>query len=81
LVNAHKVDVDTLSREMRCVEREGALENGMSVTFQRVFKPIKVQRKGIEVTGRETFDQHPELIIFEGYLTKANEPYLERKNG
>jgi len=81
LVNAHKIDVDTLSREMRCVEREGTLENGMPVIFLRVFKPIEAQRKGIEITGWETFDQNPELILFEGYLTKANEAYLERKRG
>jgi hypothetical protein len=81
LINAHKIDVDTLSREMRCAERGGTLENGMPVTFLRVFKPIEAQRKGIEVTGRETFDQNPELTLFEGYLTKSNEAYLEQRRG
>jgi hypothetical protein len=79
LVNAHKIDVDTLSREMRCVEQEGVLENGMPVSFLRVFKPIEAQQKGIEVTGWETFDRHQELILFEGYVTKTNEAFLERK--
>jgi len=79
LVNAHKIDVDTLSREMRCVEREGVLERGKPVTFLRVFKPIEAQQKGIDVTGWETLDRHPELILFEGYVTKANEAHLERK--
>jgi hypothetical protein len=79
LVHAHKIDVDTLSREMRCVEREGALENGMPVTFLRVFKPIEAQGKGVEVTGWETLDQNPELILFEGHITKSNEAYLDRK--
>ena len=81
LVTVHKIDVDTLSKEMRCVEREGTLENGMPVTFLRIFKPIEAQQKGVDVTGWETFDQNPELILFEGYLTKANEAYLERKSG
>jgi hypothetical protein len=81
LVSTHKIDVDTLSREMRCVEREGVLENGISVTFLRIFSPMEAQRRGINVSGWETFDQHPELILFEGYLTRANEAYLERKRG
>jgi len=33
----------------------------------------------IVVEGWETFGQHPDLILFEGYLTKANEAHLERK--
>jgi hypothetical protein len=72
--------VDTLSREMRCVEREGVLENGISITFLGIFRPMEAQRRGIDVSEWETFDQHPELL-FEGYLTRANEAYLERKRG
>lgn len=79
LVSVHKIDVDTLSNEMRCVEREGFLDGKGSVTFLRVFKPKKVAEKGVTVTGWETFDQHPELILFEGYLTSLNEACLERK--
>jgi len=31
LVSVHKIDVDTLSKEMKCVEREGMLEEGRPV--------------------------------------------------
>ena len=79
LVSVHKIDVDTLSKEMRCVEREGVLEDGKPVTFLRVFKLSEVEQRGIVVTGWETFDGHPDLILFEGYLTRANQAYLERK--
>jgi hypothetical protein len=79
LVSVHKIDVDTLSKEMRCVEKEGFLDGGRPVTFLRVFKTGEAQQKNIVVTGWETFDQHPDLILFEGYLTKTNEAYLERK--
>jgi len=79
LVNVHKIDVDTLSKKMRCVEREGVLANGIQVTFLRIFRPAEVQNKGIIVTGWETFDEHPNLILFEGYLTRANEAHLERR--
>lgn len=78
LVSHHKVDVDTLSREFRCVERQGDL-NGSAVTFLRVFKPSEAQQKGAVVTGWETFDQYPELVWFEGYLTSLNKASLERK--
>jgi hypothetical protein len=79
LVTVHNIDVDTLSKHMRCVEREGVLGNGMPVTFLRIFRPAEVQNKGIIATGWETFDEHPNLILFEGYLTRANEAHLERR--
>ena len=80
LVNSHDVDVDTLSRQFRCVEREGSHE-GRAVTLLRVFKPIEAKEKGIPITGWETFDSHPDLVYFEGYITKTNEAHLERKRG
>jgi len=79
LVNDHKIDVDTISKELRCVERGGVLDGGKPVTFLRVFKPTEVQRKGVLVEGWETFDQNSDLILFEGYLTKTNEAFLERR--
>ncbi len=79
MVNVHGMDVDTLSKDVRCVEREG-IEGNKPVTFMRVFKLSEVAKKGVEVTGWETFDQHPELVLFEGYLNKnSNEAHLERK--
>ncbi len=79
LFNVHKVDVQTMAFKMRFVEREGFLEGGKPVTFLRVFKPEEAQMKNITITGWDTFDQHPDLILFEGYLTRSNEAHLERK--
>lgn len=76
LVNVHKIDVDTLSKLMRYVEQEG-ITGGQPVTLLRVFKLTDAQRKGITVTGWETLDQHPDLILFEGYLATDNEVHLE----
>ncbi len=81
LFNVHKVDVQTMSFKMRFVEREGFLEGEKPVTFIRVFKPEEAQMKNITITGWETFDQYPDLIHFEGHLTKRNEAFLERKKG
>lgn len=79
MIGVHKLDVGTLG-DMRCVEREGVLENGNRVTFVRIFRPAEVQNKGFIVTGWETFDEHPDLIHYEGYLTRRNEAFLERRN-
>ncbi len=79
LVSVHKMDVDTLTREIRCVEQKGTLKNGAQVTFLRIFKPRQATEKGVAVTGWETFDEHPELILFEGYVTMNNQAHLERK--
>jgi hypothetical protein len=80
LVKVHHIDVDTLSNEMRCVKQEGILDGRAPVTFVRVFKPAEVEKRGIAITGWGTFDEHPELILFEGYLKKNNEAYLEPKS-
>jgi len=81
LVSVHQIDVDALSKDMRCVEREGFIEGGKKVKFLRIFRLTEAQQKGITVTGWETFDEHPDLILFEGFLTKGNEAHLERKKG
>ena len=81
LHSKHKIDVDTLSKEMRCVEREQVIEGSGPVTFLRVFKPREAEQRGINVTGWETFDEHPHLRHFEGYIIKkTNEVSLERKS-
>ena len=79
LARVHNIDVDTISKGLRCVEREGVLDGRIPVTFLRLFKPAEANQRGIVVTGWETFDEHPDLILFEGYLTKTNEAHLERR--
>jgi hypothetical protein len=79
LVSDHHFTVDTLSRSIRCVEKEGFLDEKKPVTFLRVFNLQEVEKKGVEIKGWETFDQYPELLLFEGYLTKTNEAFLKPK--
>ena len=79
LVSVHKIDVDTLSRDFRCVEKKGTIGNGQPVTFLRVFKPSEVSQKSLSVTGWEFFDQHPDMVVFEGYLKWDNSAVLEKK--
>ena len=77
LVSDHQMDVDTISREVRCVERKGVLDGGVPVTFLRLFRLPEVKKKGVSVSGWETFDEHPDLIAFEGHLTPENVPILK----
>lgn len=83
LVSDHGLTVDILARSMRCVEQEGFLDGNKQkpVTFLRVFNLQEVGKKGVEIKGWETFDQYPELILFEGYLTKTNEAFLTPTQG
>jgi hypothetical protein len=78
LVHNHDMDVDTLVNHMRCVMKEGERE-GKKVTFMRIFDLRETKKQMIEIVGWESFDQHPELIIFEGYYTKNDQAFLERK--
>lgn len=78
LVSAHHIDVDTLSK-WRCVDLPGEA-NGQPVMLLRIFNPKTVQEKGVVIEGWATFDEHPELILFEGYLDRRNNASLEKKN-
>jgi hypothetical protein len=80
LVHAHGLTVDTLSHDIRCVDKPG-VKDGFQVNLLRIFSLRDVEKEGITITGWETFDQHPELIMFEGYLDGNNQAHLERKNG
>ncbi len=79
LVGVHKIDVDTLSGTMRCVKKEDSIK-GCKVTRLRIFDFRLVENKGITVTGWDTFDQNPEVLAFEGYVTEHNHVHLEKIN-
>ena len=80
MVNRYRIDVDTLSSQIRYVSREGTLEGDRTVTFLRLFNLAHARQKGIEIAGWETLEENPDLILYEGYLTQTNEVQLDRKN-
>ena len=61
-----------------CTTSRRSINEEEPVTFLRVFKPAEAQQKNIVVTGWEIFDEHPDLILFGGYLAGVNEAHLER---
>jgi len=74
------IDVDTLTRDIRCVEKQGAVNGGTPVTYLRVFKLSEAAEKGVNIQGWETFDQYPDLVLFEGYINSySNQAVLEKK--
>lgn len=81
LVQAHGLTVEELGNDFRCVDKPGTSQDGIKVTFLRVFSLSGAQKKGVTVAGWETFDEHPDLIAFEGHLDDYNQAYLERRNG
>jgi hypothetical protein len=80
LVADHKITVDQLAAEYRCVDKPGLIDGGYPVTLLRIFRLADLEKKGVTVTGWETFDQHPDLIMFEGHLTADNVAHLEQKD-
>lgn len=46
LFNVHGLNVDLLSRSIRCVEKEGLLDGEKPVTFLRFFNLPEVEKKG-----------------------------------
>ena len=80
LVSDHRIDVDTITKTLKCVERKGVIgSDNAPVTFMRIFRPSEAEQMGVVVKGWETFDEHPDLVMFEGYITENNEAHLERK--
>jgi hypothetical protein len=79
LVNDHGMTVDVLSKSIRCVDKPD-VKDGAQVNLLRIFSLRDVEKQGITISGWETFDQHPELIMFEGYLDANNRAHLVRKN-
>jgi hypothetical protein len=80
LVHDHGLTVDVLSRDIRCVDKPG-VRNGSQVQLLRIFSLREAEKKGIRIAGWESFEQCPELIMFEGYIDGNNEARLERRNG
>jgi hypothetical protein len=79
-VHVHKMDVDTLTKGIRCIQKEEFVTGKGKATLLRIFRLSEIKARGIEVTGWETFDQYPELVLFEGYWQEiTNEANLTRK--
>jgi len=63
---------------LRSVQKMGFWE-GKPVTFIRIYDP-RASEEAWQVKDFTSLDQHPELILYEGYWEKGSDRvYLERK--
>lgn len=69
LVTTLKVDPDQLS-QLKCVEQI-SFEGNRLVSLIRIFDPKAVPGTA-KIEGFTSLDQHPDLIIFEGYKEKES---------
>ena len=60
---------------LRCVEHEGIFR-GEPVIRIRIFDPYLTQSAGFIVRKYSDFDEHPELLQFEGYIDRAGVIYV-----
>ena len=82
MVSKHGVVVDVL-QNLRRVESDG-LVDGEPVTVVRIFDPATTNERGVDVEDYHSLDDHPELILYEGYYRpdrgQATDIHVEQKN-
>jgi len=69
MVSEQGVIVDIL-QNLRQVERDGVVE-GKPVIMIRIFDPAAADKESVAVEDYESLDNHPELILYEGYCREA----------
>ena len=73
--------VDIL-QNLRRVEQDGAVGR-KQVIMIRIFDPATANEKGVAIDDYESLDNHPELILYQGYYLEiggeAKDIHIERK--
>jgi hypothetical protein len=70
MVNKQHVPLDIL-RNLRVVEQETVLgSQPVGVMVFRIFQPGQVKKNGIKIEDYSSLDDHPELVLYEGYYQK-----------
>ena len=60
---------------LRCFEHED-LVNGKWVRCIRIFSPNKVREHQLSITTNQELEQHPKMLLFEGYIDRQNTVYV-----
>lgn len=63
-----------------------AIVDGQPSSITRIFDPVEVQKKGVDIKNFNSLSGHPELILYEGYyFDKGNgstaDTFLEKRKG
>ena len=83
MVSRYGVTVDIL-QNLRCVECDAVVgDKPLGLTMLRIFNPASARGKGVAIDGYGSLDNHPELILYEGYYREvdgqATDIKMERK--
>ncbi len=82
MVSQQGVIVDIL-QNLRRVERDGAVES-KPVVMIRIFDPAAANQKGVDVDDYGSLDDHPNLVLYEGYYQavagEATNIHIEKSN-
>lgn len=57
--------------------------DGMAATLVRIFEPDVAKEKGVAIKDYESLNEHPELVLYEGYKTqgRGSKFITEERNG
>ena len=60
---------------LRCFEYDGIV-NGKEVSCIRIFRPDGVKERHLSIRTKSDLDQHPEMLLFEGYIDRQGSVYV-----
>ena len=60
---------------LRCFEYDGIV-NGKEVSCIRIFSPYRAKEQHLNIRTRMDLDQHPEMLLFEGYIDRQGSVYV-----
>ena len=60
---------------LRYIEIDGTV-NGRQVKRMRIFSPFKAREHNITINSNSELEQHPELLLFEGYIDYCGNVYV-----
>ena len=70
MVSEHRVIVDVLGK-LRQLQRHERVVGGKEVILIRIFDPAAADKKSVTIEDYESLDDHPELILYEGYCGES----------
>ena len=60
---------------LRCFEYDGIV-NGKEVSCIRIFSPYTAEEQRLSIRTKSDLDQHPEMLLFEGYIDRQGSVYV-----
>jgi hypothetical protein len=60
---------------LRCFEYDGVV-NGKEVRCIHIFSPYRAEEQRLSIKHKEDLDQHPEMLLFEGYMDGQSSVYV-----